>query len=123
MQKYLEFNNISTILTSIFLTIFGLMIGYAASHGLHFPFTAETLTSIAVGFILAVFSYYNAKHQNSFFDKEGDVLRIPVENLTDDQVAGINAFIKEAINSNTNEIEEVDPALEYEEEVQDGGNA
>jgi len=99
-MKYLEFRNISTILTSIFLTIFGLLIGYATSKGLHLPFTAETATTVTVGVILFVFSYFNAKHQNNLFDEETDTIYIPIDNLNDNQITAINNFIEKAIETN-----------------------
>lgn len=100
MRQYLEFKNISTILTSVFLTIFGLILGYAASQGLNLPFTAETATTVTVGVILAVFSYYNAKHHNNLFDDETDTIYIPIDNLTDGQIESINNFINNAIETN-----------------------
>lgn len=112
MTKLLTINNISTILTSIFLTIFGLIIGYATSQGLNLPITAETLTTITVGIILFLFSYINAKKHNTFFDKDQDTITIPLEDVTDEQIS----LIKNIINNT--EILDVDPALEYEEEVE-----
>ena len=94
-MKYLKFNNVSTILTSVFLTIFGLILGYAASQGMHLPFTAETLTSIAMGIVMFVFSYLNAKYHNDLFDKDADAINIPVNDLTDEQVDLINKIISD----------------------------
>lgn len=119
MTKVLELRNISTILTSIFLTIFGLIIGYATSRGINLPFNAEIATSITVGAILFVFSYYNAKHHNNLFDKDTDTIYIPVDNLEDAQIQAINEFINEAIDKNLkhkygNWEAEIDPAEAYE---------
>lgn len=121
MKKYLEFRNISTILTSVFLTVFGLILGYAASRGLNLPITAETATSITVGVILFAFSYFNAKHHNDLFDEETDTIYIPIDNLTDEQIDTINNMIDKAISENINdEIEQIDPALEYDGDDADG---
>ena len=119
MTKVLELRNISTILTSIFLTIFGLIIGYATSRGINLPFNAEIATSITVGAILFVFSYYNAKHHNNLFDKDTDTIYIPVDNLDDAHIQAINEFINEAIDKNLkhkygNWEGEIDPAEAYE---------
>ena len=70
MTKYLEFKNISTILTTIFLAVFGVLIGYLASKGINLPVTAETLTSIVVELIFTIFGYYNAKNHNDLFKAE-----------------------------------------------------
>ncbi len=132
MRQYLEFRNFSTILTSLFLTIFGLIIGYATSKGLNLPFTAETATTVTVGVILAVFSYYNAKHQNNLFDSETDTVYIPIDNLTDGQVKAINNYIENIIEKNMEhsvniagktyekyndaQLESIDPSLAYEDD-------
>lgn len=100
MRQYLEFRNFSTILTSIFLTIFGLIVGYCTSKGFNLPFTAETATTVAVGVVLFVFSYFNAKHQNTLFDNETDTIYIPIDNLDDNQIKSINSFIENVINTN-----------------------
>ena len=102
MKQYLEFKNFSTILNSILLTIFGLIIGYATSKGLNLPVTAETLTSITTGLILCIFSYYNAKHQNNLFNKEKDTIYLPVDILTPEQVKLINEYIDKTINGEAN---------------------
>lgn len=95
MSKYLKFNNVSTILTSIFLTVFGLVLGYATSMGLNLPVTADTLTTIAVGIVMFIFSYYNAKYHNDLFDKSSDTIKIPVKDLSDEQVDLINEIIND----------------------------
>lgn len=118
MTNYLEFKNLSTILTSIFLTIFGLIIGYASSQGLELPITAEALTTITMGIIFAVFGYYNAKNHNTFFDKENDTIYIPLDNLSEGQVTAINNFIENCINKNIehqNTDYSEDPASAYTE--------
>ena len=130
MRQYLEFKNISTILTSLFLTIFGLIIGYCTSRGLHLPFTAETATTVTVGVILAVFSYYNAKHQNNLFDNETDTIYLPIDGLNENQITAINNYIENIIEKNMEhsvningrtyekyndaQLESIDPSLEYE---------
>lgn len=115
MSNYLEFRNISTILTSIFLSIFGLIIGYASSQGLELPVTAEALTTIAMGLIFAVFSYYNAKNHNNLFDKETDTIYIPLDDLSEGQVTAINNFINNCINKNLEHDYSDDPASAYTE--------
>ena len=95
MSKYLKFNNVSTILTSIFLTIFGLVLGYAASRGMNLPITADTLASIAAGIVMFVFSYFNAKYHNDIFDKDSDTLKIPAGELSEEQVDLINEIISD----------------------------
>lgn len=119
MSKYLEFRNISTILTSILLTVFGLLLGYLASIGLNLPVTADVLASIVGGIILAVFSWYNAKHHNNLFDEETDTIYIPIDNLTDNQIESINNFINNAIETNLkhkNTDYADDPASAYEDD-------
>lgn len=118
MSKYLEFRNISTILTSILLTVFGLVLGYLSSQGLNLPVTADALASLVGGIILAVFSYYNAKHHNNLFDNETDTIYIPIDNLDDGQIDAINNFIDNCISKNikhnADEFSD-DPASAYEE--------
>ena len=132
MRQYLEFKNISTILTSIFLTIFGLILGYATSQGLNLPFTAETATTVTVGVILFAFSYFNAKHQNNLFDSETDTIYLPIDGLTDGQVKAINNYIENIIEKNLEhqvniesrtyekyndaQLESIDPSLAYEDD-------
>lgn len=106
MRKYLEFKNFSTILNSILLTIFGLIIGFAASKGINLPFNAEIATTITSGVILLAFSYFNAKHQNTLFDKETDTIYIPIDNLTDEQITTINEMIDKAISENIGDVDE-----------------
>lgn len=120
MSKYLEFKNISTILNSILLTIFGLLIGYLASIGLNLPVNAETLTSIGTGLILLCFSYYNARNPNTLFDAEADTIYLNVDELDEQQVRAINNFIENSINNknvntygNADILEDIDPAGEY----------
>lgn len=100
MSEYLEFRNVSTIITSILLTVFGLLLGYLSSIGLDLPVTADVLASICGGVILAVFSYYNAKNHNTFFDKENDTLHIPIKDLNSNQVDAINTFIDDCVEMN-----------------------
>lgn len=118
MTKYLEFRNISTILTTIFLTIFGLLLGYLTSKGIDLPITAETLTSLTLGIIFAIFGYYNAKNHNTFFDKDEDVIYIPIDELDKHQIDAINNFIETAIQTNLKHeekrLDDIDPASEYE---------
>ena len=102
MKQYLEFKNFSTILNSILLTIFGLIIGYATSKGLNLPFTAELATTITSTIILAIFSYYNAKHQNTLFDSEKDTIYLPVDILTPEQITLINEYIDKTITGEAN---------------------
>ncbi len=94
----LQFNNISTIINSILLTVFGLLLGYATSQGLDLPVSADTLASLFGGIILFIFSYYNAKHHNTYFDKDNDKITIPIDNLDDEQVAFLNEAIEKAVN-------------------------
>lgn len=101
MKNYLKFENVSTILNSLFLTLFGLILGYLTSMGLNLPVTAECLTSVAVGIVLFVFSYYNAKHQNTLFDN--DTIYIPVDRLDKNQIDAINNYIEKAIEKNIKE--------------------
>lgn len=104
-------------MTSVFLTIFGLIIGYATSKGLHLPFSAETATTVTVGVILFAFSYYNAKYKNNLFDEETDTIYIPIDNLSDQQINAINNFIEKAVQKNMGqEIPYIDPASEYGDE-------
>lgn len=92
MSNYLEFKNVSTILTTIFLALFGALIGYLSSKGINLPVTAETLTTIALTLIFTIFGYYNAKNHNDLFDKENDTVHIPVP-LTQAQIDAIQNFI------------------------------
>lgn len=118
MYKYLKIENITTIITSILLTVFGLLLGYLASIGLNLPVTADALASIVGGLILAVFSYYNAKHHNNLFDEETDTIYIPIDNLNDGQIDAINNFIDNCINANIKHNADEysdDPASAYEE--------
>lgn len=118
MRKYLEFRNISTILTTIFLALFGALLGYLSSKGINLPVTAETLTTIAIGIIFAIFGYYNAKNHNNLFDEEKDTIYIPIDNLDDDQITAINNYINKAIEKNLKHEEtdySEDPAIAYEE--------
>lgn len=112
MYKYLKIENITTIITSLFLTIFGLIIGYATSKGLNLPFTAETATTVTVGVILFAFSYFNAKNHNTMFDNETDTIYIPIDNLSEGQIKAINNYINEAIEKNIQHTESDNEELE-----------
>ena len=117
-KNYLEFRNISTIITSILLTVFGAILGYLSSIGLNLPVSADVLATIVGGIILAIFSYYNAKNHNTFFNEDEDTIYIPIDQLDKNQIDAINKFIENTINVNLNESNnweiEIDPALEYE---------
>lgn len=118
MSKYLEFKNISTILTSILLTVFGLLLGYLSSQGLDLPITADVLASVVGGIILAVFSYYNAKHHNNLFNEDEDTIYIQVDNLDEGQIDAINNFINNCISKNIEHNADEysdDPASAYED--------
>ena len=118
MSKYLEFRNISTILTSVLLTVFGLLLGYLSTLGLNLPVTADALATIVGGIILAVFSYYNAKHHNDLFNEAEDTIYIPIDNLTDNQIDSINNFINNCIDKNIQHDQtdySEDPSIAYEE--------
>lgn len=118
MRKYLEFRNMSTILTTIFLALFGALLGYLSSKGINLPVTAETLTTIALTLVFAIFGYYNAKHHNNLFDEEKDTIYIPIDNLDDNQIDAINNFINNCIEKNLqhSDVYSDDPAGAYEEE-------
>lgn len=105
MTKYLKFNNATTILTSIFLTIFGLLLGYLTTYGLNLPVDAQTLTSLVVGAIMFYFSIQNAKNPNDMFEE--DTIYIPVDNLSDEQVDFINKIIEDTITDNLGDDEDV----------------
>lgn len=100
MTKYLEFKNFSTILNSILLTVFGLIIGYATSKGINLPFDAKLATTITSGIILLAFSYFNAKHKNSLFDEETDTITIPLEELSETQIGELQSIINQFTNNN-----------------------
>ena len=119
-EKYniLTIGNSTTILTTIFLALFGALLGYLSSKGINLPVTAETLTSIALALVFAIFGYYNAKNHNTLFDNETDTIYIPIDNLDDDQITAINNYINKAIEKNIihNETDySEDPAQAYDE--------
>lgn len=99
MNEYLKFKNISTIITSILLTIFGLVLGYLSSIGFNLPVTADMLATVVGGVILGVFSYYNAKNPNTLFDEESDTIYIPVDDLSTIQVKAINNILENCVEN------------------------
>lgn len=121
MSKYLKFNNISTILTSVFLALFGMLIGYLSSKGINLPVTAEALTTVTMGVIFAIFSYYNASNPNDLFDETEDTIYIPIDNLDDNQIDAINNFINNCIEKNLqhSDVYSDDPAGAYESDGDD----
>ena len=106
-EKYniLTIGNSTTILTTIFLGIFGAIIGYLSSKGINLPITAETLTTITVSLIFLLFGYINAKNHNTFWDKNTDEIHIPTE-LSEEQVAEIEQLIRYYTENEENETTE-----------------
>ena len=93
-KKYniLTIGNSTTILTTIFLALFGAIIGYLSSKGINLPITAETLTTITLTLVFLLFGYINAKNHNTFWDKNTDEIHIPTE-LSEDQIRHIQDLI------------------------------
>lgn len=118
-ENYLNIGNITTIINSIMLIVAGYIIGWLLSLGFNVPVSQAELGALLTSIVFAVFSYINAKKHNNFFNKEEDTIQIPV-NLNDAQITAIENFIeyqtgeKIQLKQNNTEIEDVDPASEYE---------
>lgn len=106
--------NITTIIKFVSLMLSGAIFGMISAFGLKLPFDNYTLAGIIGLIIGAVFSYVDAKYQNTFFNKNADTLTIDVAGLTDNQITAINNFIENAVETNIQY--DIDPASRYEEE-------
>lgn len=106
-KKYniLTIGNSTTILTTIFLALFGAIIGYLASKGINLPVTAEQLTTITVSVIFLIFGYINAKNHNTFWNKDTDEINIPTH-MSEEQVAEIEQLIRYYTENEENETTE-----------------
>ena len=118
--------NVTTIINTLALMFAGLIIGVLSAFGLKLPIDQYGLASI-IGLIIATgFAYVNAKYHCTFFDKDEDIIRVDASNLTENQIQAIQNFVdnctdEKVINKfndsvNPTQIEEIDPASEYEEE-------
>ena len=112
-NKFLTIGNITTIINSVGWIIAGLIIGVVTAFGLQLPIDQYSLSAIICAVITGLFSYINAKYHNTFWDKDEDYIKIPVS-LDDAQIQAIENFIKYQTSNN---IDDVDPASEYEEEL------
>ena len=110
--------NFTTITNSLILAFAGLIIGVLTAFGLKLPFDEYSLSAIIGLIITTIFGYYNAKYKNTYFDDNTDTLTIDIDGLTEAQVQAIQNFINNANNLNKNNIQDIGPASEYE---QDGG--
>ena len=119
-KKEILIGNSTTILTTIFLSIAGLLIGILGAYGIKLPIDQQSLAGVIGLIVMFLFSIVNAKFHNTYFDEDGN-LTINVENLTDNQISAIQNFIDNCTAKNTvddsteNIMEDIDPASEYEE--------
>lgn len=60
--------NITTIGKIIAMAIAGWFIGYCVSKGINLPVDQETLSEILFTIFLLIWSYFDAKYHNSFFN-------------------------------------------------------
>lgn len=100
-KKEIIIGNTTTVINTIALMISGAIFGVLASLGLKLPFDMYALASVIGIIIMTIFSYFNAKYKNTYFDNDTDTLTIDVSNLTDAQVTAINSFVENAGELNT----------------------
>lgn len=118
--------NVTTIINTLALMFAGLIIGVLSAFGLKLHIDQYGLASIIGLIIMSAFAYINAKYHCNFFDKDEDIIKVDVSNLTENQIQAIQNFVdnctdEKVINKfndsvNPTQIEEIDPASEYEEE-------
>lgn len=117
MTNYLEIGNFSSILKITLLTVLGFIASYLTSIGINLPFDAEIIATFLTTIICFGIGYIDMRNPNTFYNSEKDALEIPTE-LSESQVN----YIKELIQYYTEtddtiqQIESVDPSLEYENE-------
>lgn len=85
-----KIGNLSTIVKWISMYIAGWAIGTLAAYGLNFPVDAVTLSQVISGLIFLGVGYVDSKYPNTFSFLDNDVI-----------------------------IEDIDPALEYEQDGDD----
>lgn len=103
-NKKIIIGNATTVINTISLMIAGIIFGILSAFGLKLPLDQYSLAGVIGLIIASVFSYFNAKYHNTFFDKGADLLTIDVTNLTPAQVGAINNFIENAGELNTVEV-------------------
>lgn len=124
-KNYITIGNVTTIVNSIIVILFGYLLGYLTSLGFNLPVDESLITSLMSSIVFGLFSYINAKYHNQIWDSEQDTVRIPV-NFTDSEVKAVENFINQIkIEDKTNNdkcgdeevfIDDLDPANEYEGE-------
>lgn len=104
----------TTIITTISLSLAGLIIGILASYGLKLPIDQQSLAGVIGLIIFFVFSIINAKYKSTYFT-DNDEIRFNVAGLTPAQIDAIQNFIDNAVDMNIKQ--DIDPASEYEDDT------
>lgn len=99
-KKNIIIGNTTTIITTVSLSLAGLIIGILASKGFKLPIDEQTLAGIIGLIIMFGFSIINAKFHNTFFDGDEDTITINTEGLTSNQIDAIQNFIDNATKTN-----------------------
>lgn len=95
MEKNTNYiGNLSTVVKYLSMCLAGVIIGTLANHGLHLPVDEQGFSEVIGAIIFLILAHIDATHPNTFFESEID----DKETLDEDQ------------------IEDIDPAGEYEDE-------
>lgn len=123
-KKEILIGNTTTVVNSIVLAIAGLIIGVLASYGINLPIDQTGLAGVLGLIVFFIFSLINAKYHCTFFDKDADTLTVDISSLSDNQVQAIQNFVdnctvnvggKDFNKLNDAQLEDIDPASEYED--------
>lgn len=123
-KKEIWIGNATTVVNSIVLAIAGLIIGVLASYGINLPIDQTALAGVLGLIVFFIFSLINAKFHCTFFDKDADTLTVDISSLSDNQVQAIQNFVnnctvnvagKDFNKLNDAQLEDIDPASEYED--------
>ena len=125
-KKEIIIGNTSTIITTISLSLAGLIVGLLSANGLNWNIDQQSLAGVIGLIIMFIFSIVNAKYKSTYFTNT-DEIRVNVNGLTSNQIEAIQNFVDNCISKNTVDvggrvypIDDIDPASEYEIDDRDG---
>ena len=129
MKKEILIGNMTTIVNTIVLAVAGLIIGVLSANGINLPIDQTSLAGVLGVIVFTIFGIINAKFHNTYFDDDADTLTVNVDGLTDNQINAIQNFVdniqekyvvnvggKDYSKLNDAQIEDIDPAFDYEDD-------
>ena len=129
MKKEILIGNMTTIVNTIVLAVAGLIIGVLSANGINLPIDQTSLAGVLGVIVFTIFGIINAKYHNTYFDDDTDTLTVNVDGLTDNQISAIQNFVdniqekyvfnvggKDYSKLNDAQIEDIDPAFDYEDD-------